>query len=56
MTWWMIPAAITVLAFLFVLFVPLDEPALIAQLIRLLMMTPALLVCLLAWAVAGALK
>jgi hypothetical protein len=54
--WWHIPAVVTVLALLYVLYWPADDSGFMGGVTRLFMMVPALFVSLLAWAVAGFFK
>jgi hypothetical protein len=56
LAWWMIPAAVTVLALLWTFFWPADDSGFMGGIARMFMLVPALFVSLLAWAIAGALK
>lgn len=56
LAWWHIPAMVTVLSICWALFWPADDRGYCGGLIRLFMLFPALILSLLAWAIAGALK
>lgn len=54
--WWAIPLAITTAALLWAFFWPAQDSGFFGGIARLFMLVPALIVSLLAWAIAGALK
>lgn len=56
LAWWHIPTLITTIALLWVIFWPVRDAGWFSDLVRLFMLAPALIVSLLAWAIAGALK
>lgn len=54
--WWLLPLIITVLAILWAFFWPADDSGTFGGITRLLMLTPALVVSMVAWIVAAFLK
>lgn len=55
-SWWNIPAVITVLALLWAFFWPAEDGGYLGGIVRLFMVIPAMGVSLIAWVIAGALK
>lgn len=56
LAWWHLPAAITALTLAWAFFWPVEDGSWFGGVVRLIMLAPALVVSLLAWAIAGALK
>lgn len=54
--WWSIPAAITVLSMAWAFFWPVDDGGILGGLNRVIMLIPALLICVIAWFIAALVK
>lgn len=55
-TWWTVPAVITILGLLWVVFWPSNEGGYLAGMVFFFRLIPVLLVACIAWAIAGFFK